>query len=735
MTNRVIDRNHAVARIVRIAERALAPVLCSILLLCLAACEDYEIAHRGTKFNDSLQDYASQQLLLNIARAANDLPIEFAAVSSITTSSPLSQVQLGLSVPYGPGPSTKPGLSPSITGQEGITVSWTPLETSDFYSQILNPVTAQDLVYYFQNLGVFDQIFPLFAETVTMKPATFVFLHDWALKEGQALPRGDTYRCFGDFYDPNHARDPEGKAPPCFKIPNDDDLHRIAKDDPHNAACNDIENLATNPYAVPTDYDGKLAFDSMPSDPCQYFRFQYLTKILDELYYNFRVAVVDPGGASSSSSKTGSKSKSSGSSANANTGSSSATATGGGPSNSSGPTSPGAVGQTGPTNAYLLELHFPTNPLDKPPALYTCQRPHELYEQLENVSTYANALSRYGAYSLSLDSVPLTLANPQIHPQIDLGSALGQGAVNLGVPKPPTTTETAPAAAPAPAAPDATKTTTTKTHSERRTTADGVTVTDTTTTAPASPPSGNQSAAAQTSGSASWTEGPTRAWFKHVSNHLAADSFAVPDMMVFNMNDRADQTIATNIGPITSLSDLQAALLTILGEFGGKDCDVDAMPAIQLRSPAAMLDFLGQALSAPETTGDLFARKEDHPYCPGETAGYYPSYMKVRYLIGNPKPPYEFDRYAIFGACDASANPASAALLGSSPLTASVAGKSYYLLPSDYLPSSSFSDNAQNSIVLKDDTLVTIRLLREIISLQTVSSQLQTVPILRVLGQ
>jgi hypothetical protein len=631
--------------------------------LSLLSCARSEISDRGLGFNDALNDYGNRQVLLNIIRTSYSYPMEFSAASSVNSSSVLNQGSLSVTAPFGPGTSGQTTVTPGVQLAEGIAGTWSPLETAEFYQAFLNPTTAQTLAFYLQRGWPSGLIFSTFIQNVTMTPYTFAVLRRMAFEKIRKGCISDRYARSGKY-----GYDEQRGSGWCFYIPNEIDFARLK-------GC-DFDTLTALPLnELPIRYEDYssmplISFQNSPVNPCGFFKFQYLTQILDALYY--RLLAGDPPGKGSGKGKnSGSGSNSSSQNASGSPGSSST------PNTTTGPTGATNSGSNGSGPNYYFEVNLRDASGGTVP--YACRRPHEMFADLARISRFARVLSK-----------PSDIAYQMSSP-VNIETLTSAPTMPSPPPNPP----------------------------------------------PTSAPSGP---------SASWSLGPIDSWFTDLTGALAgrqspdkpvslnSPNLAHPDRIVFNMNEFADQSPGSSLGPITSLADLQAAALAILAEFEDNDCDTGVMPVMELRSPEAMFHYFGTVLQARQEANDLdpptpqanyFGAQES--YCSSNTIGFHPMYIQ-RWVrkgsTGAPVPPSDweaqFDQVpqlaTLFDACDGDSQGAAISVQSKE------LGRSYYVA-------------APVPPMYYNQTLHAVDLLRQILALQTLGSQLVNVPTVRVLGQ
>src|SRR6516165_5907574 len=163
--------------------------LFSVLLSAvLSACAAVDPVHpRSDTIDRSLEEARNKSILLNIIRASHQWPLNFTAIAQVSPSM-TNQTMVGLpEFLVGPNPGLSPGrdvifgsssLSDSLMVSSNFNVS--SLNTGNFYSGLLNPVSLHDLNYFIRQNYSRELLFWLFADTVELitGPQTIGFHYD-----------------------------------------------------------------------------------------------------------------------------------------------------------------------------------------------------------------------------------------------------------------------------------------------------------------------------------------------------------------------------------------------------------------------------------------------------------------------------------------------------------------------------------------------------------------------------
>ena len=183
--------------------------LFSVLLSAvLSACAAVDPVHpRSDTIDRSLEEARNKSILLNIIRASHQWPLNFTAIAQVSPSM-TNQTMVGLpEFLVGPNPGLSPGrdvifgsssLSDSLMVSSNFNVS--SLNTGNFYSGLLNPVSLHDLNYFIRQNYSRELLFWLFADSVELIKGSLVIGYHYDPPRDYGCAREDPkQRCFREW--------------------------------------------------------------------------------------------------------------------------------------------------------------------------------------------------------------------------------------------------------------------------------------------------------------------------------------------------------------------------------------------------------------------------------------------------------------------------------------------------------------------------------------------------------
>jgi hypothetical protein len=157
------------------AAGALLPVIAVVLGAC-AIVDQY--SERAVGYNLEAEQALDQGLLLNVIRASQRRPMQFTSVQTISGTASISG-NAGATIPFGPGfgSALKTGtFSSTLSGGPTFTVP--VLDTQEFYSGVMGPISGQLFDFFIHEEYPREELFTLFVEKIVIhKDACEPFNH------------------------------------------------------------------------------------------------------------------------------------------------------------------------------------------------------------------------------------------------------------------------------------------------------------------------------------------------------------------------------------------------------------------------------------------------------------------------------------------------------------------------------------------------------------------------------
>ncbi len=145
-----------------------------------------QYSDRAIVYNLEAEDALDQGLVLNVVRASDQKPMQFTSVQSISGVASASGTAGLNSIPVGPHSNATPKIA-TVTGtvSGGPTFTVPVLDTQEFYSGVMSPVSSDLFDFYIHEEFFREEIFRLFIETIAISK------HD----EGCSGARSHTLDC------------------------------------------------------------------------------------------------------------------------------------------------------------------------------------------------------------------------------------------------------------------------------------------------------------------------------------------------------------------------------------------------------------------------------------------------------------------------------------------------------------------------------------------------------------
>jgi hypothetical protein len=168
------------------------------VLLCGCAAVD-QFSPRAQDYNHQTANSKSNQILLNVVRAAYSQPLQFTDVSTVAGTATVSGT-LGETIPFPLNIAARTGsrsitASPSVTGTGGSTVNIANLNNQEFYQGLQKPLSKSQITYYLFS-GFYDldpyALLPLFISEIEVMDGTG--------KKFVLRNRGTSQQSFARFY-------------------------------------------------------------------------------------------------------------------------------------------------------------------------------------------------------------------------------------------------------------------------------------------------------------------------------------------------------------------------------------------------------------------------------------------------------------------------------------------------------------------------------------------------------
>lgn len=116
-------------------------------LLSACAVQKPIITESAIDYNSVLEDVSNQQILLNILRAKDRMPMQFSHVKNITGSTSLES-SLSLTLPFGGGSNDAYSLTPSAKASLSPSYEVVNLETEEYMRAVLSTIKESTFAYY-----------------------------------------------------------------------------------------------------------------------------------------------------------------------------------------------------------------------------------------------------------------------------------------------------------------------------------------------------------------------------------------------------------------------------------------------------------------------------------------------------------------------------------------------------------------------------------------------------------
>ncbi len=91
-------------------------------------------------YSQAMDDFTDQVLLLNVLRASEYAPLNFADLSAVTAAFS-AQASLGASIPFGPGPAIRGSITPGVQASVSPSLTLGTLNTQGFIMTMIQPIS------------------------------------------------------------------------------------------------------------------------------------------------------------------------------------------------------------------------------------------------------------------------------------------------------------------------------------------------------------------------------------------------------------------------------------------------------------------------------------------------------------------------------------------------------------------------------------------------------------------